>query len=177
MNESKISVRYSKAIFKLAKEENIVETIKKDMQILFEATKIDNFKEFMHSPIISISQKQQIFKKIFENELHKHTLSFLHILASNRRESYLEIITRNFLTLYREELGIKEVLLTTVSLLSSEHKNQIKEILKEFYKSKIEFKEKINKEIIGGFIIKIDDQQIDASVSSKLKKFKKELVN
>ena len=177
MNESKISVRYSKAIFKLAREEQIIETIKKDMQTLFEATKIDNFNEFLHSPIISISQKQQIFNKIFENELHKHTLSFLSILSSNRREAYLEIITRNFMTLYREELGIKEVLLTTVSKLSSEHKDKIKEILKDFYKSKIEFKEKINKEIIGGFVIKIDDQQIDASVSSKLKKIRKELVN
>ena len=175
MNDSKISVRYAKAIFKLATEQQILPEIKNDMQFIWDATKDEMFNEFLHSPIISISKKQEVIKTIFSGKIRKETLSLLDIIAKNRREVFLPQVAINYLTFYREYLGIKEVTITTVNSLSQEYKNQITEILKNSFKSKIELKEHTNKDLIGGFILKIDDQEIDASVSTKLNNIKKEL--
>ncbi len=175
MNDSKISVRYAKAIYKLANEQQKLSETKNDMQLIFDTCQNDMFNEFLNSPIISITKKQAVLKSLFTNKVNKETLSFLDILAKNRRESYLQLVCMNFFAFYREHLGIKEVTLTTVNPLSQEYKDQITQILKTSFKSKIELKEKINKGLIGGFILKIEDQEIDASVSTKLDNIKKEL--
>ncbi len=175
MNDSKISVRYAKAIFKLAIERQKLPEINNDMQLILGTTKDEMFNEFLHSPIISISKKQEVIKALFSGKISEESLSLLDIIAKNRRETYLQLVAMNFFAFYREHLGIKEVTITTVNSLSQEYKNQITEILKNSFKSKIELKELINKEIIGGFILKIEDQEIDASVSTKLNNIKKEL--
>ena len=177
MNNSKISVRYAKAIFKLAKENNLLDEIKNDMQLLADASEIYVFKKFQHSPVFLISKKQEIYSRLFKNSVHKYTLSFLNILTANRREMHLKIITKNFFGFYRKHFGITKVILTTVNKLTTENKNKLIKTLKHLFNSEIELKEETNKNIIGGFKITIDDKQIDASVATKLKKIKKELMN
>ena len=56
-------------------------------------------------------------------------------------------------------------------------KEQIIAVLKEATDSRIEMKTKKNKDLIGGFVIKIEDQQYDASVARKLKDIEKQLLN
>ena len=175
MNNSKISVRYAKAIFKLAKENNLLDEINKDMQLLADASELLVFRKFQHSPVFLISKKKEIYKHIFKDSVHKNTLSFLNILIANRRETYLKIITKNFFGFYREHFGIKKVVLTTVNKLTTANKNKLIKTLTQLFDSKIELHEETNKNIIGGFKISIDDNQYDATVATKLKKLKKEL--
>jgi F-type H+-transporting ATPase subunit delta len=52
---------------------------------------------------------------------------------------------------------------------------QVKKILENEYQSKVELSQKINPDIIGGFVLRIGDQQYDASIWSQLKKFKEQL--
>ncbi|MBN2891129.1 MAG: ATP synthase F1 subunit delta [Bacteroidales bacterium] len=176
MNDSKISVRYAKALFNLAVEKEILEPIKSDVELLLEICKIEAFKEFLHSPIIPISKKQQVFKGVFTGSVNQYVVDFLLLLAKSRREVFLEIITLDFLKFYRDLLGITEVELTTASQISEKSKEQFIEMLTVLLKSKIDIKHKINESIIGGFVLRIDDKQIDASVKTQLQDFKKELV-
>jgi F-type H+-transporting ATPase subunit delta len=55
-------------------------------------------------------------------------------------------------------------------------KKQMTELISEVYSTKVELEEKIDPEIIGGFILRIDDNYIDASIRNKLRKIKKELL-
>jgi F-type H+-transporting ATPase subunit delta len=71
--------------------------------------------------------------------------------------------------------GITESLLTTAVKVDSKVKNQISELISSVLGTKVELKEKIDKDIIGGFILRIDDNYIDASIKNKLRKIKKEL--
>jgi F-type H+-transporting ATPase subunit delta len=42
--------------------------------------------------------------------------------------------------------------------------------------AKIELEGKVNPEIIGGLILRVDDKQFDSSVNTKLKKIKQHLL-
>lgn len=176
MNESKISVRYAKALFNLAVEKQMLESIKADVEMLNEICDIKEFKEFLSSPIIPISKKQEIFKTIFQKNVNTFVSEFLLLLAKGRREVYLKIITLDFLKFYRDLLGIKEAELTTAVAISEDSKAKIVQMLTILLKSKIDIKHKINSDIIGGFVLRIDDKQIDSSVKTQLKDFKNELV-
>ncbi len=65
MNDSKISVRYSRALFQSALEKKILDEVNQDMILIAEICKAPETKEFLSSPIIVPSKKIEIFHKIF----------------------------------------------------------------------------------------------------------------
>jgi len=178
MNDSKITSRYAKALFDLALETNKLKIVKNDIDVIFKAvSELPNFKEFINSPIIRASKKQEILTNIFKQEVCDISLNFLNLIAHNRREMFLKLICLNFFTLYRKFMNIKQAEITTTRNIPNDFKNKIEEIIKNIYKSEVELEQKIDDSLIGGFIIKIDDKQLDASVSTKLNNIKKELQN
>ncbi|RLD65270.1 MAG: ATPase, partial [Bacteroidetes bacterium] len=64
-----------------------------------------------------------------------------------------------------------------VEKISEAVKKEIKELVKSSFKSKTDLVEKINKDLIGGFVFRIDDEQYDASVANQLEKIKREIAN
>ncbi len=177
MNESKITTRYAKALFKLAQEKNLLDRIKQDLDLIKQAFELKEFKEFLYSPIIPEHTKKQIFADLFKGKVHEYTLQFLFILAENRREQYLNIIIMDYEKLYRKALNITEVQLTTAIELDQDLKQQFIDILKKVTDSKIDLHHSVKPEIIGGFILKIDDRRLDASILTQLNKLRKHISN
>ena len=175
MNESKISVRYSKALFQSALEKNILDKVNQDMVSISEICNISEAKDFLNSPIIVPSKKIEIFHKIFGTNLQKITLSMIDLMVKNGRESYIPAVARVFRHETRKYNGITESQLITAVKIDANIKKQISDLISSTFKTKVEFKESVDGEIIGGFILKVDDHYIDASVRHKLKKIKKEL--
>jgi F-type H+-transporting ATPase subunit delta len=176
MNESKISVRYSRALFQSALENNILEKVNEDMILIASLCKIHETKEFLHSPIIFPSKKTEIFHAIFGSNVEKITLSLIDLLVKNGRESYLPAVARDFIHETKKHKGITESVLTTAVKVDDKIKKQISDLLSGTFNTKIELEENIDKDILGGFILRVDDNYIDASIRNKLRKIKKELL-
>jgi F-type H+-transporting ATPase subunit delta len=176
MNDSKISVRYSRAIFQSALENKILDKVNQDMIFISEICKIDETREFLHSPIIPPSKKEDIFHKMLEGNVEKITISLIDLIVKNGRESFIPAIARNFIYETKKYKGITDSVLTTAVKVDDKVKNQITSLISDIFKTKVDLKENIDPEIIGGFILQIDDSYIDASIKSKLRKIKKELI-
>ena len=176
MNDSKISVRYSRALFQSALEKNILDEVNKDMILISEICKVAETKEFLHSPVIVPSKKMDIFHKILGENVEKITLSLIDLVVKNGRESFLPAIARVFIHETMKYKGITKSVLTTASKVDEKVKEQISELISDLFNTKAELEEVIDAEIIGGFILRIDDNYIDASVRNRLNKIKKELM-
>jgi F-type H+-transporting ATPase subunit delta len=176
MNDSKISVRYSRALFQSALEKKILDKVNQDMIFILEICKIAETKEFLLSPIIVPSKKTSIFHKMLDGNVENITLSMIDLMVKNGRESYLPALARNFIHETLMYKGITQSVLTTAVKVNAKVKNQMTVLISEVYKTKVELVEKIDPEIIGGFILRIDDNYIDASIRNKLRKIKKELL-
>jgi len=98
-------------------------------------------------------------------------------VLENKRESYIAGITRVFNDFYKTEKGITTATLTITSPLKESVKKTIIEAIKKTFTSNVELIEHVNPEIMGGFVLRIDDLQYDASVTTQLNKLKKELLN
>ena len=177
MNDSKISVRYAKAFYALVKEKNLVEQAINDIQLINQCyNNVEDFAGVIESPIIKISDKKNIIKNIFKQSVNTLTFSFLNLVIENKRESYLAHIIRNFTNLYREDNNIVSADLTiTYEWTEAEKDILLKNISKDLNKS-VDLNVNNNKDIIGGFVLKIGDRQYDASIASYLKTIKKELL-
>ncbi|MBK8807372.1 MAG: ATP synthase F1 subunit delta [Bacteroidales bacterium] len=177
MNHSKISIRYAKALYSFAKEKSILENVKTDILLIVKAINtITELSDFVKSPVAKPSEKKLFFKNLFDKKISTETLHFLNLLIDNKREMFLVDIARNFLEIFKKEKGIKTLILTGSQALTEDQKKNIVLFAENNFKTKIELEEKIDPSIIGGFIIRIDDMQLDASISWKLKELKRELL-
>jgi len=175
MNDSKISVRYSKALFQSALEKNILDRVNQDMISVSEICKMAETKEFLNSPIIVPSKKREIFHAIFEGKLEEITLALLDLVVKNGRESFLPAIARVFIHETMHYKGITKAVLTSAVEMDEKVTMQISTMISEVFKTRVELEEVLDPEIIGGFILRVDDNYIDASVRNKLNKIRKEL--
>ena len=177
MDENKISVRYAKALFSLAKEKNVLDAVKNDVDLIYQTSKaLPEFKMILGSPVIKTSVKAKIFKEIFVKHVNSITFSFLSLLLTNNRETFLEDISRNFLALYRKSTGFKSAVISSAVELDSVTVERFRQLIRNKFKTEVELTCTVNPDLIGGFVLRVEDQQIDASVSAKLKGLKKELI-
>lgn len=175
MNESRISVRYSRALFLSALEKNNLDRINSDMNLVKEVCNVSEVKELLSNPVIVASKKTEILHDLLEKNLEELTMSLIDLVVKNGREKYLPAIARVFMHEVKKHKGITEMVLTTAMNVSPAIKKQISEKIEKLLNTRIELKENVDESIIGGFVLKVEDNYIDASVKNKLNKIKKEL--
>lgn len=177
MNVSKISVRYAKAFFLAALEEGVVETVKADIQLLVDtAQESDDLSVLLHSPAITPPQKRKILHDLFAGHFHKLSISLLNLLLSNKREAYLLDVARSFLMRYYQHIGVERALIISAMPLSQSHILQLKDIAEARFDTKVELETKVDKRLIGGFILRVSDQELNVSVAGKLKVLKDKML-
>jgi F-type H+-transporting ATPase subunit delta len=100
-------------------------------------------------------------------------MSLAGLVIKNGRENHFRGIARNYLAMMRKHLGITEVLITTAVKPAKETLGKLESMISGIFNTKVEMKEETNPLLIGGFVIRIDDKLIDASVRYKLEKMRK----
>ncbi len=178
MDQSKINVRYAKAFFTLAKEKGLTLELRKDAGLISSVcTTSSDFNLMLESPVIKSSKKTEALKLIFEGKVNQLSLNFLVLITENKRESYIPGIFRNLEDLYRHEEGIKSAVLTSAQPLSEALVLQIVNTLETEFNAKVELRQKVDPKLIGGFVIRVEDKQYDASLSTQLKKIREQLLH
>jgi len=178
MNESKIVVRYAKAIFLLALEKNMLEIVRNDIELVNKTIRdFDQFGAYLKSPVIKSSQKFNLVSQIFKGTIHEISLNFIRLLIQHKRETFLEDIVRRFIDVYRNYKGIKSADVVTAVPLEEDVKQKLQVLLSVIYKTNIELHAHEDSSIIGGFVLKIADKQYDASIASSLKRMKTALIS
>jgi F-type H+-transporting ATPase subunit delta len=177
MNISTIRVRYAKAFFSVAKEKKMIETLKADAQMVLDLCKQSNELVLLfESPVVSTSKKIELIIRIFKQEINTITLDFLLLIAKNKREAYIPGICINFLDLIKKDQNIKTAVLTTATKVVDKTLGKIKAVMEKELNSKVEITGKVDPEIIGGLILRVEDKQFDSSVTTQLKKIKQHLL-
>jgi len=177
MNDSKIGVRYAKAFFEVGQEKYQLNALRDDIETIARACNHKEILLLLESPVVKSSKKQQLFAEIFKGKIEDVSLNFLLMIIENKRENYIPAICRNFIELYRKYKGIKAAKVTTASIISNDLKKKISKMISDVFKSEVELTTEENANLIGGFILRVGDQQIDASVSTKLSKIKREFLD
>lgn len=177
MNESRISVRYARALFQSALEKNELDRINRDMILVKETCSIPEVREILDNPVIMPSRKINVLHSIFGKELHELTLSLVDLVVRNGREQFLPAIARMFNQETKKHKGVTESVLTTAVPVDPQITKQVEEIIEKMFSTKVDMKTNVDESIIGGFILKVEDNFIDASVRNKLRKIRRELMS
>jgi F-type H+-transporting ATPase subunit delta len=176
MNDSQISVRYAKALFQSALEQQMLDEVYRDMEVLISTCRLNEFQYMLVVPTLQPSQKISMCNSIFEKQLSGISISMINLVIRNKRETYLPGIARYFKDLYRKEKGVRYATLVTAQAVDDRAMEGIRKLIKKAYDAEVELTASVDGEIIGGFMLTIEDMRYDASVASHLRKLKKQLL-
>ena len=169
-----VSDRYASALYDLAAEKKLVDPVLEDLSNLKNILK-DN-KELnlvVKSPLITSIDKLNIFesllKKINANEL---TSTFLKVIEKNKRFSNLASIITQFMNINSQKRGDVLADITSADELNDDQKNNITNQLKSILGDKLSLSFDVDKNIMGGLIVKVGSKMIDTSLANKINKLK-----
>lgn len=177
MANQRLSSRYANSILQMAKEGNVLTDVFADMQLIKETTAgSQDLQLMLKSPIVSAKNKTEVLTKIFGGNVKDLTTKFLNLLISKGRESYLLEICNEFIVAYNSIHKIADVTLVTAVPATAKIVEEVTNLLtKSGSYSKVSIKQEVDPSIIGGFVLKMDDQLLDNSIQRKLQVIKKEL--
>lgn len=179
MPNPRLASRYAKSLIDLAIEKGQLEQVFADMQWLQAVNKSNkDFVNLLRSPIIKADTKKKILDAVTAGNLGQLTNAFTTLLIRKSRESNLPEIVNAFIDQYKKHKNIQVIKLTTAAPVSDSLKNAIVEQVKKTAGfQQIELEEKVNPELIGGFVLQVGDQLVDASIAYDLRTIAKQFEN
>ncbi|MDL5047619.1 ATP synthase F1 subunit delta [Oscillatoria amoena NRMC-F 0135] len=174
MAESRVASRYVKSLLGLAEEQQALDLVHSDM-LLFTRVCNENraFALMLRSPVIRHDKKRDVLQKIFGGKVHTLTMAFFDIITRKNREPLLPSIAREFHNAYNEYKGIGTAQLVTPFPVDAALRREFEGMVQQISKKKqIELVEKVDADMIGGFVLTVGDRQVDASIRNKLKALK-----
>ena len=160
---------YAEAFFDYALSENILKRISKEVEKLHTVFIANpQLLENISAPIYSAAEQKALLEDIVKSlSLSEEMSNLLGVLAQNKRLIKLMDILEFFNSKLIEHSGSKIVEAIVSQELSKKERDSLKEKLEAALSSKIELSLKIDQEILGGVIIKIDNKMLDASLANK----------
>jgi F-type H+-transporting ATPase subunit delta len=171
MADTRVASRYVKSLLSLAVEQGVVEAVNNDMQFFDKVCHSNrDFVLMLKSPIIRHEKKKEILNKLFKGRVHALTMSIIEILTKKNREPLLPAIATEFHNAYNVYKGIGKASIISTVPVDDALRAELVAIVKKLSNMKqVELEEKVDKDLIGGFILNVGDRQIDASIKNKLK--------
>jgi len=175
MKSTKSAGRYAKALLELATEQQKLQVVESNMErVLKTAEDNYDFQVFLNSPVINQDKKISVLNEIFK-DFDQLTLAFFKLMTNNRRESLILEIAHAFLAQLKEMKGIVPISIASARQLDASTRQKIVDKISASVKGSLEITEIIDEKLIGGFVVRMGDKQIDASVAAQLKRMKQEL--
>ncbi len=171
---SRVATRYVKSLLDLAVSQGVLEKVHDDMK-LFSATveRSNDLAVMLKSPVIKHDKKRSILEALFKSRVNALTMAFIDILTRKNREPLLAEISGEFHNAYNIFKGVGRATITTTVPMDDKTRQQVEAIVKQLSNTKqVELHESVDKDLIGGFILQVEDKQIDASIKNQLKKLK-----
>lgn len=174
MADLRAASRYVKSLLDLAIEKNVLEKVHADM--LFFSKVYEENKQFalmLRSPVIPHDKKREIMAKIFKGKVDNLTMSFFDIITRKNREPLLGAIAKEFHNAYNDYKGIGKATVTSAVPLDANLRAEFEALVKKYSdKKQVELVERVDAEMIGGFVLNVGDRQVDASIKNKIKALK-----
>jgi F-type H+-transporting ATPase subunit delta len=177
MAGSRAAIRYAKAILDLAHSKGVAAEVNNDMDTIAATIKGNaELTTFIQNPTTKVAVKESAVSEIFAN-VNGVTKGLFHLLHENKRFEILGTIASEYTRLFDEMNGIEKATVTTAFPMTPELEAKVLSKVLTLSNKKIVLENIVDPAIIGGFILRIGDQQYNASIANRLQVLKRELSN
>ena len=178
MSVFKVASRYAKSILDLAQEKGTLEQVKAEMEEIAKVIKSNSeLKAVLSNPIIKTDKKQNILKALFEGKVSPEVSSFFNIMVRKGRGELVYATALEFIREYNELKGVVKAEVISAQALSTANIQSLGNTIAQQINADVILTNKVDPSLIGGFIIKVGDKQLDESITGKLNKLERHFIN
>lgn len=173
-----VKAAYGDALFELAVEENKADVLLEEAQAILKVfSENGELVKFLNHPKIETTKKQEVIENIFKQFVSGDMIGFLTLVVSKGRYNDIPDILSYFIDKVKEYKHIGVAYVTSASELSDRQKEEVEaKLLKTTGYKSFDMNYLVDKELIGGMVIRIGDRVVDSSIKTKLSELTKELL-
>ena len=174
MAGSRAAIRYAKAVLSLATDQKKADSVNNDMKLMANTIN-ENIElgKMLNNAVVKSEDKKAVLLAVFP-KLNKISTDLFDVLISNKRIDILHDIAIHYSILFDTLKGKEVAKVTTAIPMTKELEAKVLAKVKELTNKEVVLENIVDKNILGGFILRVGDKQYNASVSNKLNKLKRE---
>ena len=184
MNTGKISARYAKALFQVAKSHGTEDSVYNEMQLVAQNfAAVPALRKAMLNPQIDNADRKKLIMSAAGNDKSPVSVQFskfVDLVIERKREAHFQTISLLYQDLYRKDKNIVIGNLTTATEVDETLVKKMKDVVVKLSNipdnGKVEFETNIDPSIIGGFKLQVGSNLLDASVSTQIQEIRKTLI-
>jgi F-type H+-transporting ATPase subunit delta len=166
---------YSRALFDVAKERDVLDDVHDQLGQFAEALdESHDLQVFFFSPYFSSQEKKDGIGKMIEGA-DENFVRFLELLAERHRMPAVFRIRRDFDQLYAEERQLLPVTITSAVELDDKTVKEIARKVEEQTGREVQLTRKVDPDVIGGLVMRVGNIVMDGSIRSRLERLRKQV--
>jgi F-type H+-transporting ATPase subunit delta len=170
---------YAEALMSLAQAQNLTDqfgdNVSTTLALLESSPELENF---LINPFTKTDSKKAVVRQLLESEVQPYFLNFLLLLIDRRRIFLVEGICRQYRVLLRKlRNAVLAEVISTIELSDAQRTAVIQKVKELSSAAEVELETKIDPELIGGVVIKVGSQVLDASIRGQLRRIGVSLLN
>lgn len=169
---AKVVEPYAQALMSIANRQNQTEQFGEQMRSLLNLLQSsDSLRNFLANPFFKLEDKKAVLGRLLGEGANGAIRSFLMLLVDRRRIVLLEGICQQYLNLLRELNQTELAEVTSAVELTEEQQQAVRQkVIAMTNARSVELETKIDRDLIGGVIIKVGSQVVDASIRGQLRR-------
>ena len=173
-----IANTYTRALYELAKEEGITDTLLQQLEVLRDAFDGEpDFCRLLSASNIGKEERIGVLEESFRGKVHPYLLSFLKLLTERGYVRRFAAFCRAFRDMYNEDHGILQVKAVTATALSEAQRKKLTGKLSVLTGKTVELLCRVDPEVLGGVRLDYDGKRLDGTVRSRLEGLSASLKN
>lgn len=169
---SEIAKRYANALFDLADEQGLLDTVAGDLaRIISAVDESTDLQRVLRSPVLDRDAQGKALKAILEAmEVSELTRNFVGLIAQNRRLFALTAMIDGFLSELARRRGEITAEVTAAKPLTDAQIKSLQDTLQNSIGGKVTVAPQVDPGLIGGLIVRVGSQMVDTSLRTQLNK-------
>lgn len=177
MSVFKVASRYAKSLLDLVKDNGRLEQVKGEIEQVAATIKSSTeLQAVLNNPIIKTDKKQNILKALFAGKVSPEITGFFDIMVRKGRAELVYATALEFIREYNELKGIVNAQVISAAPMSAENLEALRQEIAKQINAEVKLTNKVDAALIGGFVVKVGDRQIDSSLAGKLNKLERHFI-
>ena len=168
--------RYAQAVYQIATEKNNIEQWVEDLSILSASTLDPDFLAFVNSPNVGNEKKTSLIKDVFSGHVNVDAMNLCCLLSLRNSVSILPKIADYVQEFLDADKGIERAEIVTAVQLTKQQREKIKEYVSSIVGKELTLTNRVEADILGGFLVRVGDRVMDGSLRTRIEDMKREVV-
>ena len=171
-----VSRRYAEGVFAIAKDHSSFDRWLEDIGTIKSVFTDPTMKRFLDDPKSGQADQERVIRKLLDGKVDPLAINLAVLLIRREHTGTVEGLERELKRMVNDYRNVAEAEVTTAIDLDGEQRELVKQRLQVLTHKDIELQTRVDVSILGGFVARVGDTLIDASLKTKLARLRQDLL-